>query len=161
MIRTLFDILRLRAGPQDLPAATGLAFMLALFYLLQGLVADRILEGSGDNAPRSLLSIAFQFGIVALLLGWRGTAARIPQTLSALAGTGFLLGLVWIGLLSAMEPGQPRPGVALASLGLFVWSLVVDAHIYRHALSIKMSFGILVAVLIFAGNFVLLEAMFG
>ena len=161
MIRTLFDILRLRSGPQDLPSATGLAIVLALFYLLQGLVADRILEGSTDNAPRSLISIAFQFSIVALLLRWRGMAARIPQTFSALAGTGFLLGLVWIALLAAMEPGQPRPGLALASLGLFAWSLVVDAHIYRHALSIKMGIGVLVAVLIFAGNFVLLEAMFG
>jgi hypothetical protein len=151
----------LRSGPQDLPAATGLALMLTVFYLVQGLIADRILEGSGDNAPRSLLSIAFQFSIVALLLSWRGMAARITQTFSALAGTGFLLGLVWITLLAAMEPGQPRPGLALASLGLFAWSLVVDAHIYRHALSIKMSIGILVAVLIFAGNFVLLEATFG
>jgi hypothetical protein len=44
---------------------------------------------------------------------------------------------------------------------LFVWSLAVDAHIYRHALSIKMSFGVLVAVLIFGANFIILKAVFG
>ena len=33
----------------------------------------------------------------------------------------------------------------------------MDAHIYRHALSVKMSIGVLLAVLIFAANFMLLE----
>jgi len=39
--------------------------------------------------------------------------------------------------------------------------LAVDAHIYRHALSIKMSLGVLLAVLIFAANFMVLNAVFG
>jgi hypothetical protein len=37
----------------------------------------------------------------------------------------------------------------------------VDAHIYRHALSITMSLGVLVAVMIFAVNFILIETVFG
>ena len=42
----------------------------------------------------------------------------------------------------------------------FLWSLAVDGHIYRHALSTTMSLGMLVAVLIFALNFVVIEALF-
>ena len=160
MIRTLFDILRLRAGPQDLPAATGLALILALAFFGQGIYTDRLLDG-GESTPRTLFAIAFQLVAAALLLQLRGFSSRLQQTISALAGTGFLLGLVSLFLLMQLDREAPQPGLALGYLGLFIWSLAVDGHIYRHALSIKMSLGVLVAVLVFASNFVLLRALFG
>lgn len=160
MIRTLLDLLRLRSGPQDLPAAVGLAFILALAYVLQGMATDRMLDGA-DAAPRSLLAIAVQLGAVAALLRARRYSGRIPQTVSALAGTGLVFGLLAHLLLTQVQPGQPQAGLATAYLGLFLWSLAVDAHIYRHALSSKMSFGFLVAVLIFGANFIILRAVFG
>lgn len=160
MIRTLLDMLRLRSGPQDLPATGGLAFTLAIAYLLQGMVIDRALEGA-DTSPRSLLAIAVQFGAIGILLNLRRQATRIPQTVSALAGTGFIFGLLSYAVLTQVERGAPQPGLATAYLGLFLWSLAVDAHIYRHALSIKMSLGVLVAVLIFGANFIILKAVFG
>jgi hypothetical protein len=55
----------------------------------------------------------------------------------------------------------PQPDIAVLYLGLFGWSLAVDAHIYRHALSIKMGIGVLLAVLIFAANLILLRTVFG
>jgi hypothetical protein len=160
LIRVLLDMLRLRSGPHDLPAATGLAFLLAFVYALQGIVTDRALDGT-DAAPRSLLAIAVQLGAISALLKARRQAVRIPQTISALAGTGFIFGALAYALLSQAQPGQPQPGLATAYLGLFVWSLAVDAHIYRHALSLKMSLGVLVAVLIFGANFIILKAVFG
>jgi hypothetical protein len=160
LIRTLLDMLRLRSGPQDLPAAAGLTLILALAYVLQGLAADHALDGT-DAAPRSLVAIAVQFGIVVAMMNWRRLSARIPQTISALAGTGFIFGLIAFALLSQVERGQPQPGLATAYLGLFAWGLAVDAHIYRQALSTKMSFGFLVAVLIFGANFLILRAVFG
>lgn len=153
-------MLRLRAGPQDLPAASGLAWLLVLAYVGQALLTDRLVD-EGESAPRSLVAIAFQFGAATMLVKLRGFASRLPQTISALAGTGFLLGLLALVLLAQVDPATPQPGLALAYLGLFLWSLAVDGHIYRHALSIKMSLGVLVAVLIFAANFALLEALFG
>jgi hypothetical protein len=160
LIRVLLDMLRLRSGPQDLPAAAGLAFVLGAAYALQGMVTDRTLDGV-DAAPRSLLAIAVQLGAIGALLKSRRQAARIPQTVSALAGTGVIFGLLAYALLSQAQPGQPQPGLATAYLVLFVWSLAVDAHIYRQALSIKMSLGVLVAVLIFGANFIILKAVFG
>ena len=159
MIRTLFDILRLRSGPLDLPAGAALSVLLAAGWLVQGILVDRSLDGP-DSAPRSLLAIGVQLAAIALLLNVRKQAARIPQTISALAGTGFMLGLVAFLLLNAIDPTRPQPGLALAYLGLFLWSLAVDGHIYRHAMSIKMSMGVLVAVLIFAANFAITRAVF-
>jgi hypothetical protein len=159
-IFTLLDMLRLRSGPQSLPAgwlaATGLTFA----YVGQGFVTDQIM-GDTDGAPRSLVAIAFQFGAVALLLNLRNFQARLPQTLGALAGTGFLFGLMALLILSRVVPGESQPDLALLYLLLFGWSLAVDAHIYRHALSVKFGIGALLAVLIFSANFVLLKNLFG
>lgn len=153
-------MLRLRAGPQDLPAGAGLAALLTAAWIAQGLLMDQALNEPASGA-RNLVAIAVQFVAIAALLKLRNRAARIPQTFSALAGTGIIMGLLAFALLAQLDPGRPQRGLALAYLGLFLWSLVVDGHIYRHALSTRMSLGILVAVLIFAANFILLRAVFG
>jgi hypothetical protein len=108
-----------------------------------------------------LLAVAVQFAVITLLLKAKDFQARLPQTLTALAGTGFIFGLLSLLILTRVDPGRPQPDLALFYLILFGWSLVVDAHIYRHALSIKMNIGVLLAVLIFAANFMLLNAVFG
>ena len=159
-ILVLLDILRLRSGPQNLPGGWLLTATLSLAYIAQGFFADQILTET-DGAPRSLLAIGVQFTLVALLLKSRNFQARLPQTLTALAGTGLIFGLLSLLILNRIEPGEPQPDLALLYLGLFGWSLAVDAHIYRLALSIKMSRGVLLAVLIFAANFMLLRAVFG
>jgi len=160
LIRTLLEMLRLRSGPQDLPAAAGLTVVLAIAWLGQGMATDLAMDGP-DAPPRSLFAILFQFVAVAVILTVKGLAARVPQTLSALAGTGFLFGLAGLAMLAGFDPEQPQPGIALGYFGLFLWSLTVDGHIYRHAMSTKMGFGVLVAVLIFAANLMLSRAAFG
>jgi hypothetical protein len=159
-ILTLLDMLRLRSGPQDMPAGWLSAVVLSLAYIAQGFFADQAL-GEADGTPRSLLAIGVQFSLIALLLNFRNLQARLPQVLTALAGTGFIFGLLALLILTRIDPGKPQPDLAVLYLGLFGWSLAVDAHIYRHALSIKMGIGVLLAVLIFAANFVLLRTVFG
>jgi len=156
----LLDMLRLRSAPQDVPPGWPLAIGLSFAYIAQGFIADRIL-GESDGASRSLLAIGVQFALIVLLLNARNFSARLPQTLTALAGTGFIFGLISLLILSRVDPGRPQPDLALFYLILFGWSLAVDAHIYRHALSIKIGTGVLLSVLIFGANFMLLNAVFG
>lgn len=154
------DLMRLRSGPQHVPASPGLLFVLAALYVLQGFLTGELIE-EPDAAPRTFVAIALQFAVITILLRLKNLGGRVQQTLSAMAGTGFLFGLISIPLLLQFQPDTSQPGLALAYLGLFAWSLAVDGHIYRHALSIKMSMGVLTAVLIFALNFMLLKSMFG
>ncbi len=160
LLLTLLDMLRLRAAPQDVPPGWLLASTLTLAYVAQGFVSDEII-GAADGAPRSLLAIGFQYAVVAVLLRARNFSLRLPQTLTALSGTGFIFGLFALLILARVDPDQPQPDLALFYLVIFGWSLAVDAHIYRHALSIKMNIAVLLAVLIFAANFILLNAVFG
>ncbi len=99
--------------------------------------------------------------VIATLLHLKKLSTRLPQTLSALAGTGLIFGFGSVLLISQAEPASNQPMLALVWFGVFLWSIAVDAHIYRHALSIKMNLGVLVAVLIFAANFILLQAVLG
>jgi len=159
-LATLLNLMRLRSGPQNLPADRGLLVVLAALYVAQGFLAGELIDET-HAGPRTLLAIAVQFVAIAALLSLRGLQARSLQTLTAMAGTGFLFGLLSLAVLVRIEPGSPQPGLALAYFGMFVWSLLVDGHIYRHALSIGMSGGELTAVLIFAANSFLLRIIFG
>lgn len=155
----LLQMLRLKSGPQDLPAGWALAIGLGFAYIAEGFIADQIL-GDTETAPRSLMAISVQFLIIVTVLNLRGQVNRVPQTLSALAGVGLIFGLMSIVLMYQAVPGQDQPTLALIWFGVFLWSLAVDAHIYRKALSTTMSTGILVAVIIFACNFFLIQAVF-
>jgi len=160
MTLKLLDMLRLRSGPQDMPAGWPLALVMSFAYIAQGFFADRILSDT-DGAARTLLAVSVQFAVIAILLNFRNFASRLPQTLIALAGTGFIFGLLSLAILTRVDPSKSQPDLALIYLGLFGWSLAVDAHIYRQALSFKMGIGVLLAVLIFGANFMLLKAVFG
>lgn len=155
----LTNMLRLRSGPEDLPFGWNLAVLLSLAYVAQGFIADQIL-GETDTASRSLLAISVQFLIIGLLLNFRRQAIRLPQTLSALAGVGLIFGVFSILLVNQADPDTQQPQLALVWFAVFLWSLAVDAHIYRRALSTTMSSGVLVSVMIFACNFILIDKIF-
>lgn len=159
LLLRLLDVMRFRAGPQDLPPGWGWALLLATAYGIEGMLADRLLDSTAA-APRSLVALTVQILAVWALLGVRRHANRLPQTVTAIAGTGFLFSLISLLLLQLGGAGRIPPGLALAWFLVFLWSLAVDAHIYRHALSITMSLGVLVAVLVFALNFLVIEALF-
>jgi len=158
LLPRLLDVMRLRAGPQDMPAGWQLAILLSLIYMAEGFFADQILDETG-SAPRSLIAACIQFLVTFALLRFRRLSTRFPQTITALAGTGILFGALSIFLAMQAQPGIAQPMLALLWFGAFIWSLAVDAHIYRHAMSITMSLGVLVAVLIFALNFIIIETV--
>jgi len=159
LILRLLDVMRLRAGPQDMPPGWSYAILFSLIYLGEGSYADHILDQT-DSVPRSMIAVTIQFLVTFILLRFRRLSARLPQTLTTLAGTGSLFGALSIFLAMQSEPGIAQPTLALVWFGAFFWSLTVDAHIYRHAMAINMSLGVLVAVLIFAFNFIVIETLF-
>ena len=160
ILARITDILRLRSGPQNMPAGWMPAITLSLAYIAQGFWVDRIFN-EAEASPRSLLAITVQFLIIAALLNIKKLKSRLPQTLTTLAGAGLFFGFLSIFLIHLADPEAIQPLLALVWLALFLWSLAVDAHIYRHALSITMSLGILLAVLIFAATFILIQTVFG
>jgi hypothetical protein len=159
MLINLAQLLRLRGGPQNLPASWTLMILLLTAYLVQNLVTGQQLEDQ-NAAAKSLLAICLQVGVLTGLLFWRGHTERFAQTMSALAAVGIFFNIITWALLSQSDPTVNQPILALIWFAVFIWSLFVDANIYRHSLSVPLAMGMLVTVLILAASYVLIESVF-
>ena len=159
LLNSFFGILRLRSGPQDLPNSWATTVVIVGLYLAMNMFSGQQL-GDGDSAAASLAITALQFAAIAVMLYLRKHPERLAQTLSALAGTGIVLGTLSYMFLSQADPDQQQPMLALAWFTIFFWSLVVDAHIFRHAMSITMPQGMLISVLLLAASYVLIDFAF-
>lgn len=156
-LRRIVDIALLRAGPQDLPAAP--AALLLAFAMWWLLTASMLLLAPDPPAPAdALLTFALQLLMVQIVLSVAQRRARFNQTAQALFGTGALIGLLNLPLWLVAATPVPGPLVVLALAGLF-WSLAVDGHVWRHALSLPYPGGLAVAVLVFLLQIVALEAL--
>jgi hypothetical protein len=159
LLNRIIDLLRLRAGPEDMPSSWSTALGLISAYLMLGIITGQQL-GSDDSSSAALAGVAMQFTAVIVMLKFRKFPERLPQTLSALAGVGIIFTFLSFAFLSQADPDKQQPVLALAWFGIFFWSLAVDAHIYRKALSITMAQGMLIAVLLLAGSYVMVEFLF-
>ncbi|MGB5260936.1 MAG: hypothetical protein WBO34_10500 [Gammaproteobacteria bacterium] len=151
LFRYWLDLCLLRAAPQDGPASTfTLGFALTCYAMVSVLVMT---SGYGmlTGARIALLELALLAAFVTVLLYLLDKAARISQTLAAMAGAGSLLGLVAFPLVLLQGPvtddGALPLLLSLVWVTLLIWNLAVSAHIMRHALSTSFAIGLAVSVL--------------
>ena len=162
-LNLFLDICFLRRGPQDVPASNALMGIALMLYCAAGLLVFTV-HGTFSMAVIQAIGDLLLLSCVAwLLLRLRRRVERFPQTLTALAGTGALLGLIaWpVVMWLAREPEQQQAGFAnLVFLALFGWSLVVMTHILRAALEVSRGRAILavagyLALSVIATNYLL------
>jgi len=159
-----FDICLLRAGPQDLPASNALLGVVLATHVVVGVILG-LLSYSFINAIfYALVSTFIVVALTRIALLLRNYGGRFRQTLSGLAGTDVLLGLVaWpvtAWLYRADAEGGDIGGPFAVWLLLVAWSLVVTAHILRHALSVHYAIGFAVAVGYFVVSYSILATLF-
>lgn len=153
-------MLRLRAGPQDLPVSWPLTALFLFIYFGMG-IATREHLGEANAFPRMLVYVLANVLALGLLLKFRSHLERMSQTLLALFGAGIVIGMVFFVLQLMNDPAQPtQPFMALLFFGVLGWSVAVDANIYRHALDMNMSGGVLVVVALFALSYILEYLLF-
>ena len=176
LLVTLRDLLLLRRGPQDLPYSPVLLAIAALASLLVSQwAANVLLPQRQDQLISVVAALALHLGLLYLLLNALQRQARFVQTATAslcidvVFTTAMLPGLMVVQPLLSATGAPPPPeaitGVAfLASLlliGLAIWRIVVDAHILRQTLEIRLMPALLINMaLLFAGQIVL-GALFG
>ena len=158
-LMSLAKMLRLRDGPQSLPASWSLVILMVAAYLVQNLITGQQLDDD-SAAAKSLVAISLQVVVLGGLLFWRRHLERFAQTLTALAAVGIIFNTItWI-LLSQSDASLNQPALAMVWFAVFIWSLFVDANIYRHSLSVPLAMGMLITVLTLAASYVLIEMMF-
>lgn len=150
VVRPFFGICTLRTRPQDLPAAQALFIPAAAIYA----ISNAVLAATWMKPAGAMLSGALETVLMLLILHILLAVRRVPgrwiQTGSAISGTGVLFNLFGLPLFLLMTragASGPWPLAAyLAVLGLLAWNVAVLGHILRHALSIPMLAGVLLAI---------------
>jgi len=155
----LAKMLRLRGGPQNMPASWPLMIFLVTAYLVQNLVTGQQLEDE-NAAAKTLVAMCLQIVVLVGLLFWRRRTERFAQTLGALAGVGLVFNTITWFLLMQSDPALNQPVLALTWFSVFIWSLFVDAHIYRNALSVTLALGMLITVLTLAASYTIIELLY-
>lgn len=152
---TLLGLMRLRAGPQDLPHSPSLMVGLLLATIALEHVAGQKLAGTSDGLPlRAALAVILGLGLPYLILHVGRRSARFVQTATALIATGLCFALIVLPVIASVgklpeDPAELTSGQMLfgwISLVLLVWKLAVHGSIFRHALEVPLRQGVLLAV---------------
>ncbi|HNW78895.1 MAG TPA: hypothetical protein PKH28_08275 [Candidatus Competibacteraceae bacterium] len=149
LFNLFLDICLLRKGPQDVPAAPVLLGLCLFGYGLSGLLVLLMSTPFRVALLQILLDMALLSGLLYGVLFLHRHPARFPQTLSAVTGTGTLLGLLALPLMSWIVHQGSAGDIGLPSillLSLMAWSIAVIAHILHFALAVPIWSGALYAL---------------
>ena len=150
LIRIFWDICRLRAGPQDLPSGRNLL----ISAILAGIFIDSFsssllipkLSGFEVVTAVAIYNIVLLTAVY-LLLKFIGYKQRGIQTLTAIAGSGLFISLVLLpGLITMSFSEEQSKSFVLFILIDNIWRIAVNAHIFRHALSISLLMAMILSV---------------
>ncbi len=160
LIRPFLAIVLLREPPQSLPPSPFLLAVVLVAQLVLGwILAGMLHYGLARGLAVSVVSTGLLVGLGGGAVYLRGYPERMLQTVTALAGTGALLDAIALPLgLWAIPPGVEAGeaggagGALLARLlylALLAWSWLVQAHVFRHALSVPFGVGLAVTIGLF------------
>ena len=155
IIHPFLQIALLRRPPQELPCSTLLLGLVLTLHLLLGLglylfkyhFLTACLAAIAGTVILSTLSYS--------LLYMNGVKQRFVQTLSALAGTDILIGLISIPIITLGASGP----ASLLYLLILAWNLTVATHILRHALAVTALQGFVFALIIFMFTMIAMRAI--
>lgn len=149
LIEQFWNICLLRKTPQDLPASDVLMFLAVTLYLATSFLMAMPQLPLASSALAAVIDTLLMSGMSYIMLWARLMPERWRQTLTALAGSGALLGAIAIPLVyweaQAGASSQAALVPQMLLLAMLVWNLAVIAHILRHALSIAMALGALLS----------------
>lgn len=148
-----FDICLLRAGPQDVPCNRYLLMALLTMHVLMGIVLGSLSYSIPTAIAYGFTNMLILVVLLRAVLMVRKQPERYNQTLSAMAGTDVIIGVIawpvsnW--MITARDAGGDIGIPIMLWLLLIVWSLTIIAHILRHALSMPWVAGFGLAILYF------------
>ncbi len=154
LLRWTTDLLQLRGTPADAPPSLLLLLQLMALDLISSVLYLQALGSDLEMTAlvgRMLLRVVMIYGVLRLF----GRTPRFLQTTLSLYAVSALLTLILLPIAAALVRSQadsPDFGVQFLQLGflsLLLWSIVVDAHILRHALSLKFWFALPLSLAMF------------
>jgi hypothetical protein len=142
LLNHFVDLCLLRKGPQDMPFSSLLLVATGLLNVLVGvLMIVDVRNGVAGALGESLFDTGLMLTVLYFALQSQNRRARFVQAATALMGSGLLLGLLALPLISwSRNADSGEAGLLL--LALIIWSMVVMGHILRHTFEVGLGIGI-------------------
>ncbi len=150
LIQTLFDIVRLRKGPDAIPYSGFVFGLVVVLWLFSSLVMTITTEELNDQS--------FLIGLIVGLVGLAcyaavvilaGRGARILQTVAAVLGCGALLNLMFVAGNLGLTPIVGSNVTSIIVTLILFWSIPVEGHIVARAIDQHWYVGIVIAMAVF------------
>ena len=142
VLQKLLSLLVLKSAPQDLPYSPRLLVQLMLAYILSGIVVLQTTLNPEDILSGLLLGLLIQYVFTYSVLRALDKRARFVQTFCAILGIGILFNLLSWPVFSMLSDETAQEAVkssmSLMFLLIISWEVLVKAHIFRHALEMRM-----------------------
>lgn len=156
LLQTLFDIIRLRKGPDAIPHSSLLFAMIVVMWLFAGvaMTASTPEMDARDFVIGTLSGVAGLACYAAVvLLADRGP--RLLQAATALLGCGALLSLIFVAANAALTPILAANTVNLIVTLILLWSVPVEGHIIARTIDRHWYVGLMIAMAVFVLQLVL------
>lgn len=149
LIRGFWFICVLRDGPQSLPQGNTLLQWMLVLHVLFG-----TLYGLSDSSlfravHQELALLLFNLGFVYVVLILSKHTERFAQSATALLGADVLISAIGLLLYVILIHGLGLKELSdIVNILLMLWSIVVTAHVFRHALDTRFAPGLLLTFLL-------------
>ena len=150
LFETLFDIIRLRKGPDAIPYSPVVFAMLLALWLVAGLVMTTMTPELGKHdfligTFTGLSGLCCYAGIVVLT----GHQPRLLQTVTAILGCGAMLSLLFVAANVFLSPFLSKNISGLVATLILLWSIPVEGHIIARTINRHWYVGIVAAMAVF------------
>lgn len=149
LLETVFDIIRLRKGPDAIPHSPLLLVMAVALWLIAG-QAMTAMTGELDQHDFLIGTLTGAVGLAcyAGLVVLAGKAPRLLQTMTAVLACGAVLSFLYIAGDVFLSPFLSENLTNTVITLILLWSVPVEGHIIARALDRHWYVGIVAATLV-------------
>ncbi|MGB5330950.1 MAG: hypothetical protein WBM80_01595 [Woeseiaceae bacterium] len=160
LIETLFDIIRLRKGPDAIPHSTFLFVVIVALWLLVGLIMTFLIPelDAKDFAIGTITGVAGLLCYAAIVV-LSGKRARLMQAVMALLGCGALISLMFVAGNLFLTPFLSENITNFIVTLILLWTVPVEGHIISRTLDRHWYIGVAIAMTVFVFQLILYSTM--
>ncbi len=160
LIRTIFDIILLRKGPEALPRASVIFAIAVVLWFMSSVGAWMAVDNySGRTFLVGFLISVIGFIIYALLINAAGKAERIQQSLSAIIACGAVISFAVLTAEAVLPLFLGKEHVSAIITIMLLWSVPVEGHIIARAIDRVWYVGLVAASTVFIVQLFLLASL--
>ena len=162
LVKAFWDICLLRSPPQRIPKSGLLQGLAVGSYAVVAFIAGLIDRPVWNALFAAAIHTFLLVGLTHVALWVRDHPERSTQTVTAMAGTSTLVGVLLLPLMRGLHGSTGFVALlqGLLWLGVLVWSIVIVGHILRHAMSVPFLAGNLLAMVYWYISFRVTSALF-